>query len=1290
MVLNIGNNPTEPTAIGRFGLEKKDPTLGISLPEGLIDDYFKNVQSSPDGSYPELPIETSAEEAMRLQEEGFNQPDPSTTSQTEKLFPSKKPKLRPPSPPIKPKIRPGSVSPIDKIAELNYLLEGSLDPKSKKSQIISNLSSLTENGQRAVKGFFDNAAGGESGLDPAVDYWCAAFVTHVLSELGADPLNPKSKPGSTERYDRLRADKYRNYGSEVKGLEDAREGDIIVFDMRNNDGIGDHVAFYAGGRITSQGGIDPLTGKKYINVVGGNQGAFNEVSIRENQPGYTMDNVVAIRRITYNDIDFEFTQKMAEENPVFKQFIPDPEYALNLVKDAETPSFDKGGLTENKDLDLARSYGVTVVDPEETSQTVKALGKAAIESIPGISTATTIRDIKEELQEEDPSLAKIGMLAASEAVGMIPGLGQVGKTIIRKTSTKLVDKAADAKEAERLIKDSEALEAWQKKEGGKGKRQENPDDSEAAAEALYRGDITSKEARKRVGKAIPPPKEYTADEVRNMMPTVTDVTGAMGKKAQDYGILGVKGFKLKKGQLLGTRLDIPAYNKYDKWVVSIHDGGTKEKINLKGSVLGYGQAIRLKNVRFGSQSKEALDIARGKILVKKTGKEKPFGKSTIARAVGEYVPEDPYKLQEMAASIIESGSKEWTQVGMNPYRGSQFYDKKTGKIIFDAEEMIQVGPLVLAKNAKVATISDLKEMAVRTKDGKLRMFNEGGIAMDDQMKMAFMDEGGIADDGMDVDPVSGNEVPPGSLAEEVRDDIPAQLSEGEYVVPADVVRYYGVKFFEDLRDQAKMGLADMEANGRIGGEPVPAGGPINDSELSPQEMQAIQEMMGTNMNEGGQVQNPYLQQQQLYSQPRPAPIDEKRNTTLTNINPNPVESQMPMQSMASGGQVQGYQPGGPVTPAQDQMMYAQNTFDPFNYGAGYSFMGPTTGTGTPGAGTSLAPTITPVADTPAIPESMTLYGPNGEIRTFSLPLSEADAAEVARLKDMGYSETKSVTPVSVSTGGDGGNKVSKPDPNAWMEKFDYRDMKKLASQTSDLLSKPTMSGPIGAFINGQHAAQAAANIIILEASGQNVNSLKADWKKFVDDDIVLRNLSEEMINGDQFAKDIVKNNIDVALFKDSTDIFGNSIFKTDKDWNNFMDDVSPPGMKFDPNKGSYTRQGSAAPTSSPRPRPRPRPRPQPPTTSSSSGSGSSGSSGSSGGSGMSFGNTPVSSNTSNTVSTAQDKIAAAAEENPNENIYTGGGPGGGFEKGGLMASPKKNKKRQPKKSGLADKKGKKK
>ena len=97
-------------------------------------------------------------------------------------------------------------------------------------------------------------------------------------------------------------------------------------------------------------------------------------------------------------------------------------------------------------------------------------------------------------------------------------------------------------------------------------------------------------------------------------------------------------------------------------------------------------------------------------------------------------------------------------------------------------------------------------------------FYQGGLTMEQQMNL--FKEGGMKDDGLDRDPVSGNEIPPGSLAKEVRDDIPAQLSEGEYVVPADVVQYYGVKFFEDLRMQAKRGLAQMAATGRIGGEPV--------------------------------------------------------------------------------------------------------------------------------------------------------------------------------------------------------------------------------------------------------------------------------------------------------------------------------------------------------------------------------------------------------------------------------------------------------------------------------------
>jgi hypothetical protein len=104
--------------------------------------------------------------------------------------------------------------------------------------------------------------------------------------------------------------------------------------------------------------------------------------------------------------------------------------------------------------------------------------------------------------------------------------------------------------------------------------------------------------------------------------------------------------------------------------------------------------------------------------------------------------------------------------------------------------------------------------------------------MEDQMKFAFMQQGGVLrDDGMNTDPVSGNEVPSGSMAKEVRDDIDAKLSEGEYVVPADVVRFHGVQKFEDLRNQAKQGFGRMERDGRIGGEPVDDNFPIPMNQL---------------------------------------------------------------------------------------------------------------------------------------------------------------------------------------------------------------------------------------------------------------------------------------------------------------------------------------------------------------------------------------------------------------------------------------------------------------------------
>ena len=70
----------------------------------------------------------------------------------------------------------------------------------------------------------------------------------------------------------------------------------------------------------------------------------------------------------------------------------------------------------------------------------------------------------------------------------------------------------------------------------------------------------------------------------------------------------------------------------------------------------------------------------------------------------------------------------------------------------------------------------------------------------------------------DIDPVSGNVIPLGSTAENVRDDIPAMLSQDEYVMPAHVVKWHGLKTIQEMQAEAECGLMCMEMSGRIGGE----------------------------------------------------------------------------------------------------------------------------------------------------------------------------------------------------------------------------------------------------------------------------------------------------------------------------------------------------------------------------------------------------------------------------------------------------------------------------------------
>ncbi len=404
-------------------------------------------------------------------------------------------------------------------------------------------------------------------------------------------------------------------------------------------------------------------------------------------------------------------------------------------------------------------------------------------------------------------------------------------------------------------------------------------------------------------------------------------------------------------------------------------------------------------------------------------------------------------------------------------------------------------------------------------------------------------KGGLKTDGQKVDPVSGNSVPVGSNANEVRDDIPAQLSDGEYVVPSDIVRYYGVKFFEDLRNQGKGGLNQMAANGRIGGEPIPAGGP-QASELSNNEMQEMQNMVGAAM--GGMMTQQMPQQQQQ-------------------INPDPYSQQSSMykqpQGYDNGGDT--YYPGGSPT--------EQAATTPTRYTGEFSWE-----------------TKEPEKE-PDDPEStaVTLYCPDGSINTLQLP---ADQDRYDTLVATGCGLDQSIVRPKDDNDDPGSNlpEITDEQRNAWMKDYGYKgdgtetfeDIIKGSQGAMDggnknFIEKLLSGGVFGKLQAGTVAAQVAGNIIILsenlgdEKSNPNydeqkalLDSLKAQRSKYVKENGLSLLEGTGVINGDQFSKQVNSTQIDWALSYKAVDVDGNSIWKDREDFYKHLE-----GVSSDPDRG---------------------------------------------------------------------------------------------------------------------------
>lgn len=332
------------------------------------------------------------------------------------------------------------------------------------------------------------------------------------------------------------------------------------------------------------------------------------------------------------------------------------------------------------------------------------------------------------------------------------------------------------------------------------------------------------------------------------------------------------------------------------------------------------------------------------------------------------------------------------------------------------------------------------------------------------MKTNKYDEGGLSSSKTKVDPVSGNEVPVGSEPKEVRDDIDAKLSEGEYVVPADVVKFFGVEYFEKLRDRAKKGLEKMDSEGRIGGDGAEP--EYNEGGVVIPDIARLIENAKVRASKDPDFAQ-MLASKGLAVQPKETPEPLKGNMDT------PVE-------MNEGGLIESWEKN-----YEGQAPDNSSSFDPSQYHLGFY------GTGTPKSST---------------PQ----FNPSKQCG----PGTVWDEAQ-----QMCVLETPAQAAEDNSDSDDNGGSTQ-PTPNKWMEKYDYSNPEVLVEQTMTTLQGSgegpigqvtqllggavggsLAAGVVGKVMNTQKYAEAMANAAVLEAQGltEQAEAIRGAATQYADD-----------------------------------------------------------------------------------------------------------------------------------------------------------------------------------------------
>ena len=192
-----------------------------------------------------------------------------------------------------------------------------------------------------------------------------------------------------------------------------------------------------------------------------------------------------------------------------------------------------------------------------------------------------------------------------------------------------------------------------------------------------------------------PPLNKQVDEAGELIaPNKFDpieIVGPIGKTRVDKsGIIGFNKF-IKEGERSTSRFDIDAYNHYDRYIPVIEtlvDKVSKAtgKITKRFAKKGYSPTAVLTDVNFNYNPKKAFSIAKGET------------KAPFATMEGNWKNLTPEEAHRYAKEKV--GTEGWTEVGFDPAARQSFYNRATGEPVFKADEVIQVGAMLLARGLR--------------------------------------------------------------------------------------------------------------------------------------------------------------------------------------------------------------------------------------------------------------------------------------------------------------------------------------------------------------------------------------------------------------------------------------------------------------------------------------------------------------------------------------------------------------------------------------------------------------